>query len=167
MHLQIVAAVIERHGEIVLVRQGPPFRRSSTWELPGGGIETGELPTDAVIREVREETGLEVLDPGTLLYVSAGVDPATDDRATVYVFRVRQWRGQLTGPADPNDPVQEAAFFTLADAVELLDTHPWPLTREPIVAHLRGTVAPGALWLYHLSGEEPPRRVGMAPVSLP
>lgn len=30
------------------------------WNLPGGGIEIGELPTEAVVREVKEETGLNV-----------------------------------------------------------------------------------------------------------
>jgi ADP-ribose pyrophosphatase YjhB (NUDIX family) len=115
-----------------------------------------------MVREVREETGLEVLDPGTLLYVSSSVDPATDDRATVYLFRVTECRGELTEPADRQDPVQEAAFFPRADAIHLLAGHPWPLTREPIVAHLRGEVAPGALWLYHLQGEALPRRVGIS-----
>ncbi|MGH2369781.1 MAG: hypothetical protein ACRDI2_16495, partial [Chloroflexota bacterium] len=107
------------------------------------------------------DTGLEVLDPGGLLCVSSSVDPATDDRATVYLFRVTEWRGELTGPVDPQDPVQKAAFFKLAEAIQLLEAHPWPLTREPIVAHLRGEVAPGALWLYHLQGEGLPRRVGI------
>jgi ADP-ribose pyrophosphatase YjhB (NUDIX family) len=36
-------------------------RDYDVWNLPGGGVESGELPTDAVIREVLEETGLEVV----------------------------------------------------------------------------------------------------------
>lgn len=35
-------------------------RDMDAWNLPGGGLEPGELPTECVIREVREETGLEV-----------------------------------------------------------------------------------------------------------
>jgi len=30
------------------------------WNLPGGGVESGELPTEAVVREVKKETGLDV-----------------------------------------------------------------------------------------------------------
>jgi 8-oxo-dGTP diphosphatase len=35
-------------------------RDMDAWNLPGGGVEQGELPTEAVLREVKEETGLEV-----------------------------------------------------------------------------------------------------------
>jgi 8-oxo-dGTP diphosphatase len=115
------------------------------------------------VREVREETGLEVLDPGRLLCLSSSVDPETDERATVYVFCVSAWRGDLCPPADPNDPVEEAAFVPLAEAIARLDAHPWPLTREPLVAHLRGEVGPGALWLYRLQAGGLPHRVGVVP----
>lgn len=49
-------AVIVRRGEILLThwRRG----RMHGWTLPGGGLEPGEDPRDAAIREIREETGL-------------------------------------------------------------------------------------------------------------
>lgn len=57
-------AVIERHGEILLThwRRG----RMHGWTLPGGGIEPGEDPRDAAVREVREETGLSAVLGGLL-----------------------------------------------------------------------------------------------------
>lgn len=48
-----------RDGALLLVHQVAPGPAAGLWTLPGGGIEFGEHPTDAVIREVREETGLE------------------------------------------------------------------------------------------------------------
>ncbi|RGE18549.1 NUDIX hydrolase [Leucobacter sp. wl10] len=58
MDLRVAAyAVVERRGRILLTH----WRRGHLhgWTLPGGGIESGEDPREAVVREVREETGLE------------------------------------------------------------------------------------------------------------
>ena len=46
--------------EILLTRCGPDARFPGQWALPGGGIEWGEHPRDTVVREVAEETGLQV-----------------------------------------------------------------------------------------------------------
>lgn len=58
MDMRVAAyAVIERRGKILLTH----WRRGHLhgWTLPGGGLESGEDPRDAVVREVLEETGLE------------------------------------------------------------------------------------------------------------
>ncbi|MDQ6935648.1 MAG: NUDIX domain-containing protein [Actinomycetota bacterium] len=53
-------AVIRRAEEILLSRLAPYLSGTERWSLPGGGIDFGEHPRDAVVREVYEETGLEV-----------------------------------------------------------------------------------------------------------
>ncbi|HSR85420.1 MAG TPA: NUDIX domain-containing protein [Streptosporangiaceae bacterium] len=51
----------DRAGRILLFRAVLPSRADSHWwELPGGGIEPGETYQQAAIREIREETGLEI-----------------------------------------------------------------------------------------------------------
>jgi 8-oxo-dGTP diphosphatase len=52
-------AVIVRAGEVLLSRLAPSISEDELWTLPGGGIEFGEHPDDAVVREVHEETGLD------------------------------------------------------------------------------------------------------------
>ncbi len=52
-------AVIVRAGEVLLSRLAPSISEDELWTLPGGGIDFGEHPDDAVVREVHEETGLE------------------------------------------------------------------------------------------------------------
>ena len=52
-------AVIVRAGDVLLSRLAPSISDTELWTLPGGGIDFGEHPDDAVVREVFEETGLE------------------------------------------------------------------------------------------------------------
>lgn len=54
-----VAAVIVRDGEILLVKRGTEPSKGK-WSVPGGSIEWGETLTDALKREINEETGLEI-----------------------------------------------------------------------------------------------------------
>lgn len=56
-----VAARIEDHeGRILLVRMDPKTAWTGAWMTPGGGAEPGETPRRAVLREIREEAGIEV-----------------------------------------------------------------------------------------------------------
>ncbi len=59
--LVCVGAVIVDHGRVLVVRRGTEPMKGR-WTIPGGLIEVGEALTDAVVRETREETGLQV-DP--------------------------------------------------------------------------------------------------------
>lgn len=71
MDLRVAAyAVVERRGKLLLTH----WRRGHLhgWTLPGGGLEAGEDPRDAVVREVLEETGLEAR-VGKLLGVDSRV----------------------------------------------------------------------------------------------
>ena len=52
-----VSAIIRTPAGLLLQRRAD----NGLWGLPGGGVEPGESVTDAVVREVREETGLEVV----------------------------------------------------------------------------------------------------------
>lgn len=54
-----VGAVIVKDDQIVLIKRGKAPRRGD-WSLPGGGVELGETTRQAISREIREETGLEV-----------------------------------------------------------------------------------------------------------
>jgi ADP-ribose pyrophosphatase YjhB (NUDIX family) len=66
----------DRDGEVLLVRVADRGPGHGLWMVPGGGLKFGEDPLDGLVREVVEETGLEVL-PGELLGVrSTVIEPA-------------------------------------------------------------------------------------------
>jgi 8-oxo-dGTP diphosphatase len=57
--LAVGAVVLRSDGAVLLVQRGEPPARGS-WTLPGGKVEPGETPEQAVVRELAEETGLRV-----------------------------------------------------------------------------------------------------------
>jgi ADP-ribose pyrophosphatase YjhB (NUDIX family) len=68
-----VAALIVRNGQILLGKRGPGTRSPGKWSFPAGFVERGEQVEAATVREVLEETGLEI-EPGELagLFSEAG-----------------------------------------------------------------------------------------------
>lgn len=60
----VVAAVIQRQedpeGRILVVRRGPEQSGAGFWEFPGGKVEAGEAPEQALVREIAEELALNI-----------------------------------------------------------------------------------------------------------
>ncbi len=87
------AIIFNESGQVLLSHR----RDRDLWNLPGGGMESGELPTEAVIREVKEETGLDV-DIERLVGVYG--KPDKDDIVFAFVCRVTGGELVLTDEAD-------------------------------------------------------------------
>jgi 8-oxo-dGTP diphosphatase len=148
---------MRRGDALLLVQEQGPRDPAPFWALPGGRVEAGELLPEALIREVREETGLEVFKLGRLLYVTqhhspqgfdwvAAAIPGESAQATAFIFEIIEWGGDLR-PDDPDAFVVDARFLELAGAVASLEAAPRVMT-EPLLAFLRGEVRPGAVWFY-------------------
>ncbi|TFG18062.1 MAG: NUDIX hydrolase [Promethearchaeota archaeon] len=84
-----VDAIIEDdEGSIVLIkRKYPPYK--DYFALPGGGVEKGETPKKAVIREIKEETNLDVEIQNKIgVYDDPGRDPRGNVHSTVYKCKI-------------------------------------------------------------------------------
>ena len=157
----IVAGLLRRDDQVVLVRQQGPADPEPSWALPGGVVEWGEVLTEALAREVYEETGLEVHSVGRLVcavhfqnslpeLLHLGEGPGTGYQAVAFTLEVSRWEGQLR--PSPDDPyVREARLVPLPEALGLLGAHPFRAMQEPIAAYLRGAQPPGSVWIYRRS----------------
>ncbi len=58
--IKVVAAIIEKEDKVLFCRRGPGENCPFLWEFPGGKIEEGETPFEAIIREIKEELCAEI-----------------------------------------------------------------------------------------------------------
>lgn len=90
--LVAAAALIDRHGR-VLVQQRPPGKpMPGLWEFPGGKIDDGESPEQALTRELDEELGITV-DPARLLPGPFASEPSADRNLLLVLYLCFEWRG--------------------------------------------------------------------------
>jgi 8-oxo-dGTP diphosphatase len=141
-------AVIIRDDQILLSRLAPYLVADEQWTLPGGGIDFGEDPRDAVVREVYEETGLDVevgdrawIDSArrhaSVSDVEQGGTAVTEARTDLHSVRMvfEGW-----APADSPEPHVVEVDGSTVDARWV------PLSRVrdgswPVVGWVRGAIA--------------------------
>lgn len=132
--------VFDEYNRILMVRQDHPER--TVWMVPGGGIEDGENSAQAAVREVREETGLEVEILGLIWHVEE-----VSDRGQRFVnfFKARVAGGELKLGADPefseDEQVLAQVRFMSRDEVSGLENLYPEFLREELWQHLeQGTI---------------------------
>ncbi len=106
-----VSAAIFRGRSVLLVKSGKPAH-DGRWSLPGGHIEAGERATDAVGRELREETGLAATLGGLVDVVDVIRRGAGGQLQAHYVLSVYHGASEAGEPR-PGDDVVEARFVAV------------------------------------------------------
>ncbi len=104
--IEVVAAVIERQGKVLITRRPAGAHLGGLWEFPGGKPQPGETSEEALRREIREELGAEV-SVGELIEAADWAYP--DRRLRLSFFRCR-----LRGEPRPLEG-QELAWVAPAD----------------------------------------------------
>jgi 8-oxo-dGTP diphosphatase len=131
-------AVVVRDDRVLLTRLAPYLTPDERWTLPGGGLEFGEHPRDAVVREVREETGLEVT-VGERAWIDSMHRPPVPDSQPEDFHAVRIVYDGAVRPDSPDPRVVEQDGSTVdARWVPLADVLSGAF---PVVAMVRDALA--------------------------
>ena len=115
-----VSAAIVRAGQVLLVRRARP-PAAGLFSLPGGVVELGETLEEAVVREVREETGLTIEPVGLAGFRETIVrdgDARIERHFVILPFAAR-WRA---GEVELNEELSEARWLEPAGIAELPTT---------------------------------------------
>jgi 8-oxo-dGTP diphosphatase len=110
--LEVVAAVFLKDGRILGCRRAPGRPAAGKWELPGGKVEPGEDPRDALRREVSEELAVDVVVGDLLDRSSTAVGSLTIDLACYEVVLTS------SGPSSSTDH-DASMWLEPADVMEL------------------------------------------------
>jgi mutator protein MutT len=91
--LGVVAAVIRKENKVLLGLRPAGSSLPDLWEFPGGKIELGESPVNALKRELHEELGIDA-EIGRLIY--AGTHTYGKNGIILLFYEVKYWKGTIT-----------------------------------------------------------------------
>lgn len=128
--LVVAAALIDTDGRVLIAQRPEGKALAGLWEFPGGKIEPGERPEQALIRELHEELGIDVnaacLAP--FVFTSHAYDSF---HLLMPLYLLRRWSGTVQR--------REHAALKWVKPDQLRD-YPMPPADEPLVAWLRDLV---------------------------
>lgn len=125
--LVVAVALIDVDGRVLIAKRPEGKKLAGLWEFPGGKVEPGERPEAALIRELREELGIEVSESCLAPFVFAS--HAYDSfHLLMPLYLCRRWNGVVA--AREHDALAWVRPNRLSD-------YPMPPADEPLVAWLR------------------------------
>eukprot|EP00884_Botryococcus_braunii_P001344 jgi/Botrbrau1/1120/Bobra.0162s0018.2 len=128
--LVVAAALIDGKGRVLLAKRPEGRALAGLWEFPGGKVDEGERPEQALIRELEEELGIKVSfeDLKPLTFASHSYD---DFHLLMPLYECSKWGGDPQGKEG-----QEIAWVSAND----LDKYDMPQADQPLIGPVQSAV---------------------------
>ena len=111
----VAAAMNDRGGRWLLQKRPPGKRHAGLWEFPGGKVEPGEFPRDALVRELNEELTITVSARDLRRVARASAAAGEGERGIVItLYSVAAWQGAFVA-----EPGCEIRWFAPAELSEI------------------------------------------------
>ena len=124
--LVAACALVDADGRVLIAQRPQGKAMAGLWEFPGGKVEDGERPEETLIRELKEELGIDVSEP-CLAPLTFASHSYPDFHLLMPLYVCRRWEGTVTA--------QEGQQLKWAKPNRLRD-YPMPPADEPLVSHL-------------------------------
>jgi len=113
----VVIGVIKKDDKYLLTKRQSPKKEWSKWQFPGGGLEFFETLEEAVKREIKEETGIEILKVKFLPKVFEVIRPKDNWHGLLFVFRCFPKEDNLSVKID--NEASEYGWFSFEEILTL------------------------------------------------
>ncbi len=148
-HWAVAGGAVRVDGQVLIV-QNKRRNGETDWSTPGGVIDPGEAPHEALTREVLEETGLVVQAWSEPIYLVQVIAPTLGFKLDVIAFEAISFSGEIAID-DPDGIVIDAEFVHPTAAIDRMHSAPrW--VAEPFGAYLREGVDDGRRFGYRVEG---------------
>src|SRR5690606_4204982 len=124
--LVVACALIDADNRVLIAQRPEGKTLAGLWEFPGGKLDAGERPEDALIRELHEELGITVKE-ACLAPLTFASHAYPDFHLLMPLYVCRRWEGDVRG--------QEGQKLAWVRATKLSD-YPMPPADLPLIPHL-------------------------------
>jgi 8-oxo-dGTP diphosphatase len=128
--LVAACALIDADGRVLIARRPPGKPMAGLWEFPGGKVEAGETPEACLIRELREELGVDTRE-SCLAPLTFASHAYPDFHLLMPLYACRRWQGL---PAS-----REGQALAWVRPARLRD-YPMPPADLPLIPHLQAWI---------------------------
>ena len=128
--LVVAVVLVDPDGRVLIAKRPEGKAMAGLWEFPGGKVDPGETPEAALIRELKEELGVDTAESclAPLTFASHAYD---DFHLLMPLYVCRRWKGVVTP--------QEGQEVTWVRPMRLGD-YPMPPADKPLIAMIRDII---------------------------